>query len=102
MLRVCDINQPVVTVPAVAMDDGVGQDSTADGGKKCTLLSIRRDLGVYAAVALEDAETTVLLVARRQRAQAKTLRPRPRTILCFSFAYFSFKFVLLDDFGFYS
>jgi len=56
VLRVADIDQPVVTAPPVAVDDGVGRDPAADYGLKSDLLAVGHDLRVNAPLALEQAE----------------------------------------------
>ena len=70
VLRVADIDEPVVAAPAVGVDDRVERHPTADYGQKRALPAVRHDLGVDAAVSFEDAEDDGLA-----RGSAPTLAP---------------------------
>lgn len=56
VLRVADIDEAVVTSPAVAMDDGVSRHPAAGNSLQSGLLAVRHDLGVDASLALEESE----------------------------------------------
>src|SRR5712691_1374382 len=56
MLRVTDINQSVIAAPAVGMDNSIQGHAPANYGLQRAFSTVRHDLGVNAAIALEDAE----------------------------------------------
>ena len=56
VLRVADINQPVVAAPAVAVNHSFRRNAAPNNGLKCDLLAVGHDLGVDRTVAPEDAE----------------------------------------------
>lgn len=56
VLRITDINQAVITAPAIGMDDGVEGHSPANYGLKRTFSAIRHHFCVNATIALEDAK----------------------------------------------
>ena len=56
MLRVADINEAVIAAPSVRVDDCSERDATANNGLKRGFLTVRHDLRVDRAIALEDAE----------------------------------------------
>src|SRR5947209_5900952 len=56
MLTVSDINQAIISAPAVRVDDGSKRDVTANNGLQCGLFAVRHDLCVNASVTFEDAE----------------------------------------------
>ncbi len=56
MLRVADIDQPIIAAPAVRVDGNVRRDATTNYRLKCALLAVGDDLRVHAPITLEDAE----------------------------------------------
>lgn len=56
VLRVPDIDQPAVAAPRVGVDDRVERDAPTNGGLQRLFAAVGYDLGVDAAVTLEDAE----------------------------------------------
>jgi len=56
MLAVPDINQPVVTAPAIAVDYSIERNMPANHLLQRAFLTIRNDLGINRTITLEDAE----------------------------------------------
>ena len=56
MFTVADINQAVITAPAVAVDDGLGGHTSANNGLQSGFLAVRHDLRIDTAITFEDAE----------------------------------------------
>ncbi len=56
MLRVANINQPVIAAPPIRIDDGAGCDTTANNPLQSALFTIGDDLREDAAISFEDAE----------------------------------------------
>ena len=56
VLRVPDIDQPVVAAPAVRVDDDLRRHAATDNGLKRGFLVVRHDLRVDLARALQEAE----------------------------------------------
>ena len=56
MLLVPDINQAVIATPSIGMDDAFDADSTSDNRLKRGAATIRHDLGINLALALENAK----------------------------------------------
>lgn len=70
MLRITDIDQPVVPTPFVRVDDRIGVYSAPYNGLKGAFLAVRDDLRVNAPVPLEDPEDY-----RLARSSASALAP---------------------------
>ena len=56
MLLVPYIHQAVISTPSIGMDDAFDADSTPDNCLKRGAATIRHDLGINLALALEDAK----------------------------------------------
>jgi len=56
VLRVSDIYKAIVAAPPVTVDDRFRRDATANNGLQSSLFAVRYNLGVDAAVALEDTK----------------------------------------------
>ena len=80
VLRVSDINQAIVTAPAVRVDDGVERDAPANNGLQSRLFAVGHDLRVNAAISLEDAEDDSLAGSAAPAFAANTTRAEVRLI----------------------
>ena len=56
MLLVPYIHQAIIATPSIGMDDAFDADSTSDNRLKRGTATIRHDLGIDLALALEDAK----------------------------------------------
>ncbi len=56
MFTVTDINQPVLTAPAIRVDNRRERDATANNGLQSGFLTVRYDLGIDLVITLEQAE----------------------------------------------
>ena len=56
MLGVSNINQTIITTPSIGVDDSIKRAATAHNGLQSALFALRHNLGVDAAISLEDAE----------------------------------------------
>ena len=65
VLRITNVNQPVVTTPAVRVDSRLEGDPTANDGLQRGFRAVRDDLRIDLAIALEESED-------------RSLTPRPR------------------------
>ena len=80
MLGISDINQAVVTAPAVRVDDGLERDATAHNGLQSALFAVRHDLRVNASGSFEDAEDDGLTRGSATALATHTARPEVRLI----------------------
>ena len=53
---IADVNQAVVTPPAIGIDDAIQGDTTPDNPLQGSLSAIRDDFCIHTAIAFEDAE----------------------------------------------
>ena len=61
-VAIAEIDQAVVTAPAIGVDDGARVDPAADDALERGLRAVRDDLGIDVALPLEDAEDDGLAV----------------------------------------
>lgn len=111
MFRVTDINQPVVTAPAVRMSDCMQSDAPANHGLQRPSAAVRDDLGTDRTVALEDAEdnrfparAATALAAHAARSEAASVNfddsaERRSAFRFFGDAAANFQIYLVDRFS---
>ncbi len=78
MFTVTDINQPVVTAPAIRVDDRGYRDATANNGLQSSLFTVWHDLGIDLVSPLQQAEddglargSTTTFTAHATRAEVR-------------------------------
>jgi len=56
VLAIADVNQAVVTPPAIGIDDAIQGDTAPDNPLQSSLSAVRDDFCIHTAIAFEDAE----------------------------------------------
>ncbi len=80
VLAVTDINQSIVTAPAIRVDNGLGSDATANNGLQSDLFAVRHDLGVNLIVTLQESEDDGLTTSSATTFTAHPARTEVRFI----------------------
>ena len=80
VLGITDINQAVVTAPAVRMNDRIERDTPANNGLQCFSSRVRHDLGVNFAVSLVNTEDNLFAASPATALASDTPRAEIRFV----------------------